>query len=305
MYALILLGIIGGAFVPMQTSVNSKLTQFTRSVFITSFYSFLVGTLILFLVNILINPGHFTAEFYQSQNYSYTWFFGGILGVIFLTGNIILLPKIGAALTVIITVTGQMVISFLIDTFGWFDATPKDVHAMHVIGILLLIFGVIFMNSKRSVNVPNQHSRLWLILGLFTGMMPPMQTAINGALGEETGSFMYAAMISFLVGTTTLLLLSLIIERRLSLKFHTEGIKLKPWHFLGGLLGAAYVAFNALLMPELGATLTMMAAIMGQILMGLLVDQFGLFGLPKQPADLRRLMAVAMIFIGILFLQFF
>lgn len=305
MYVLILLGIIGGASVPLQTAVNSRLSQFTHSVFITSFYSFLTGTLILFIINLIINPSYFTLDFYTSQTYSYTWFLGGVLGVIFLTGNIILLPKIGAALTVIITVTGQMVIGLLIDTFGWFNASPQELHFMHVLGVLLLISGIIFMNSRRSINVTNQHSRLWLLFGLCTGMMPPMQTAINSALSAEVNSFMYPAFISFMTGTITLLFLSLIIQRNISLNFKVEGAKLKPWHFLGGLLGAFYIAFNILLMPELGATLTMMVAIMGQILMGLFIDQFGMFGLPKQSIDSRRIIAVIMIFSGILFLQLF
>ncbi|MFD2831522.1 DMT family transporter [Corticicoccus populi] len=305
MYALILLGIIGGTFIPAQTAVNTRLKQFTGSVFITSFYSFLVGTTLLFLANLFINPGYFSTDFFMSQNYSYIWFFGGIFGVIFLTGNIILLPKIGASLTVIMTVSGQMISSFLIDTFGWFNASPKDVHLMHIVGILLLIFGVIFMNARRTVAVPGANSRIWILFGLFTGTLVPMQTAVNGALNEETGSFVFATLISFTVGTTILLILSLLIEKRISLKFQAGTEKLKLWHFLGGLLGASTLAFNALLMPELGATLTMMAVIVGQILMGLLIDQLGLFGLPKQRIDARRLAAVAMIVTGILLLQFF
>lgn len=305
MYALILLGIIGGAFVPLQTVINGRLTRFTPSVIVTSFYSFLIGTILLLIVNLILNPAYFTVDFYTSQSYSYTWFLGGLLGVVFLTGNIILLPRIGAALTVIITVTGQMIIGLIIDTFGWFNATPMDLHFMHIIGILLLISGIIFMNARRNMNVSSQHSRMWLVFGLFTGMMPPMQTAVNGALSLETGSFIYSAMISFGAGTTALLILSIIISRSLRLKSESGSLKLKPWYFLGGPLGAVYVACNILLMPELGTTLTMMAAITGQILMGLLVDQFGLFGLPKQPVDARRIFAVIIIFSGIVLLQMF
>lgn len=305
MYALILIGIIGGAFVPLQTVINSRLTQFTPSVFVTSFYSFLVGTCLLFIINIIFNPSYFTLEFYVSQSYSYIWFLGGLLGVVFLTGNIILLPRIGAALTVIITVTGQMIIGLIIDTFGFFNAEPKDLHVMHIIGIILLISGIIFMNTKRNMNVPRRHSRIWLLVGLFTGMMPPMQTAVNGALSAETGSFIYSAMISFSAGTAALLIISLIVSRKISIKFKMGLSKIKLWHFLGGPLGAVYVACNILLMPELGTTLTMMAAITGQILMGLLIDQFGMFGLPRQSIDSRRIVAVVIIFSGIILLQMF
>lgn len=304
-YFLILLGILGGMAVPLQTSVNNELSKFTRAVFVTSFYSFLIGMIALFAVNLFINPGNFSPVFFNNQNYSYIWFLGGLLGVVFLTGNIILLPRIGAALTVIVTVTGQMIIGLLIDTFGWFEAAPQDFHFMHFAGVSLLIIGVIYMNANKNIGVGRRHSRGWIFLGLFTGMLPPVQTAVNSALSQETGSAVFATFISFLVGTVILFLLSLTIHRKVTFRLKNEGMTIRPWHFLGGILGATYVAVNIILMPHLGVTLTMMAAIFGQIIMGLLIDHFGLFRLPKQPIDRRRIIAVSMIILGIVVLQMY
>ena len=45
---------------------------------------------------------------------------GGALGVIYLTGNIVLFPKLGSVQTVIMPILGQIVMSMLIDNFGWF-----------------------------------------------------------------------------------------------------------------------------------------------------------------------------------------
>lgn len=44
----------------------------------------------------------------------------------FLTGNLLLLPKLGATLTVIATVAGQIIMGVIIDTFGLFGATIHD-----------------------------------------------------------------------------------------------------------------------------------------------------------------------------------
>lgn len=305
MYILIILGIIAGMAVPMQTTINNRLTVFTKSVFTTSFYSFLVGTILLFVINFIISPEKFTLSFFASQSFSYVWFAGGMLGVIFLTGNIILLPRIGAALTVIVTVTGQMVIGILIDTFGWFDAEAKALHFLHIIGVFLLIGGIIYMNAKKNAKVSQNHSRIWIFFGLSTGMMPPMQTAINGALRHEVDSFLYAGLVSFVVGTITLFVLAMLINKGIKITRTSGNFTLKPWHFAGGALGAYYIVSNILLMPHLGVTLTMMAAILGQILMGLLVDHFGIMGLPKYPVDQRRIIAVIMIIGGIALLNFF
>jgi transporter family-2 protein len=304
-YFLILLGVIGGMAVPLQTSINGELSRFSKAVFVTSFYSFLMGTLALFAVNLALNTEKFSPSFFGAQDYSYIWFVGGLMGVVFLTANIVLLPRIGAALTVIVTVTGQMIIGLMIDTFGWFEAVPQPFHPMHLAGVVLLIAGIIYMNINKRLGVGRSHSRAWLLLGLATGMLPPMQTAVNSALSREIDSTLFAAFISFLVGTTALFFIALTVHRRLSLKFKADGTSLKPWHFAGGVLGAAYIGMNILLMPHLGVTLTMMSAIFGQIIMGLLIDHFGLFKLPKQPIGPRRIIAVSIIVAGILLLQIF
>jgi len=56
LYFLILLGILGGMAIPMQTSINAEFSRFSKAVFITSFYAFVVGTFALFTVNKAIVP---------------------------------------------------------------------------------------------------------------------------------------------------------------------------------------------------------------------------------------------------------
>ncbi|QPR68806.1 DMT family transporter [Lysinibacillus macroides] len=168
-----------------------------------------------------------------------------------------------------------------------------------------MISGIIYMNAKKSPSVSQSSSRLWLLFGLCTGMMPPLQTAINSALRYKVDSFLYAAFISFTVGTIILLILAMIINRGIKLLFYIDNFRLKPWHFIGGLLGAIYIATNIILMPHLGVTLTLMTVMLGQILMGLFIDHFGMMGLPKYSIDQRRVIAVILIICGIALLKFF
>lgn len=51
--------------------------------------------------------------------------FAGVFGVTLLTGNVLLLPKLGSLKTVIMPVTGQIVMGLLIDAFGWFGTTAQ------------------------------------------------------------------------------------------------------------------------------------------------------------------------------------
>jgi len=99
---------------------------------------------------------------------SYVCFIGGILGVVFLTGNLLLLPRLGASLTVVMTVAGQIIMGVTIDTFGWFGADVEPFTIFKVLGILFLILGIILMNYvRRNPKDKNMNSKvyIWLIIG--------------------------------------------------------------------------------------------------------------------------------------------
>ena len=286
---------------PIQTSINSRLSQFTRSSFYASTISFAVGTICLLVLNIIIHPQVLTPEFFSKQTLNYTWVLGGLLGVIYLTGNLLLLPRLGAALTVVITVTGQIIMGVIIDTFGLLGAQG--------VGIIFLITGIIFMNYVRRHPV-NRHKNtpivFWLLIGFVFGFAPPIQTTINSTLAQHTHSSIFASLISFSVGTIALFILTLVFNRSLKISStHKTLGKIKSIYFIGGILGMAFVTSNIILMPFLGAALTTIIAMMGQMIMGIIIDHFGLLGSPKNKITSRKLGGLLCIAIGIILLRLF
>ena len=51
-------------------------------------------------------------------------------------------------------------------------------------------------------------------------------------------------------------------------------------------------------MPRLGATTALALIIIGQLVMGILIDQFGLFGVPVRPIDLMRFIGAGLLIAG-------
>ncbi|HCY9896809.1 TPA: DMT family transporter [Staphylococcus aureus] len=304
-----IIGVLVGMLIPIQTSVNSRLSLYTKSPFYTSFISFSVGTICLIILNIIINPEVFTIHFYNKQSFNYTWVVGGLLGVSFLTGNLLLLPKLGATLTVIATVAGQIIMGVIIDTFGLFGATVHDFNLIKAIGVLLLIVGIVIMNqfNKNNLLLTDQKYLLfWLLLGFIFGFFPPIQTTINSALASHTHSPAFASLVSFTIGSIALLILTAIFNRSLKLKTsHLKFGKLKPIYFTGGILGMAFVTANIILMPHMGAALTTLIGMFGQILMGILIDHFGLFSSPKIAMTSRKTIGLLCILTGIILLRLF
>ncbi|WP_415425916.1 DMT family transporter [Staphylococcus borealis] len=305
---LFILGIVAGMMVPIQTSINARLGRFTESSFYASTISFFIGSLFLFILNVIFNPKLFDASFYSGHTIDYHWWVGGLLGVCFLTGNLLLLPRIGAALTVVMTVAGQIIMGVFIDTFGLLGASNHPFTLLKAVGILILLFGILLMNEipkNKLEEKTNLMFYVWLIIGFIFGFAPPLQTTINSGLAQQMHNSLFASLVSFSVGTFALFILTLIFNRSLKIKVSQPDIgNIKPIHFIGGVLGVIFVTSNIILMPFLGAALTTIVAMLGQMLMGVMIDHFGL-GVPKNSITLRKFSGLIAIAIGIVLLRLF
>ena len=70
-----------------------------------------------------------------------------------------------------------------------------------------------------------------------------------------------------------------------------------------GLLGALFVAASTFAIAKIGAAVFFAALFLGQLLVSLVRDHFGLLGLPVEPTTLVRIAGVGFIFVGLLVLQ--
>ncbi|MBI5975122.1 DMT family transporter [Staphylococcus canis] len=300
------LGLCAGFAVPVQTSINSRLSLYTQSSIYASAISFSTGTFCLILVNLILNPGLFAPSYITQVQFNYTWFLGGLLGVIFLSGNLILLPRIGASLTVITTISGQIAMGVIIDTFGLFNAPIQPFSFIKGIGLLVLLLGILMMNMNRHT-LSQQHSNgtsFWLILGIIMGFAPPIQTAINTQLSHTVHSPFFASFISFFVGTIILFILTATIHKKFKIhKNHEIRGPIQWWYFIGGLLGVIFVTTNIILAPLIGVTYTIIIIMIGQILMGLLIDQFGLLGIPPRKISKQRIIGFILVILAIVMIQ--
>jgi transporter family-2 protein len=108
------------------------------------------------------------------------------------------------------------------------------------------------------------------------GAIAALQPPINAALAKRTGG-LEAAVVSFAIGTVILLLAALLLGRgSLAATFHAPW-----WQWTGGLVGALFVWATIILVPKLGAAGLLAGIIAGQLAGGVLIDRFGLFGLPQ------------------------
>jgi len=143
----------------------------------------------------------------------------------------------------------------------------------------------------------------YFILALVAGAMMPTQAAINNKLATFVESPVSAAFISFFVGTVALFLYILATGTPLGNLVGAKNAPLIAW--TGGLLGAFFVASSVMLVPRLGVALTFSLLIAGQMLITLVIDHFGLLGIPVREISLPRLIGVVLITIGVILIRKF
>lgn len=140
-----------------------------------------------------------------------------------------------------------------------------------------------------------------LCVALIAGMMTPLQAGLNGKMGRAIGDPVYAALISFFVGTLGLFCYALFTRVEFAHVRHAANLHWTVWS--AGFLGAFYVTAIIMLAPKLGATLTFGCIIAGQLSMSIFLDHFGLLGIPMQSLSWQRFIGIALITAGVVLIK--
>jgi transporter family-2 protein len=120
---------------------------------------------------------------------------------------------------------------------------------------------------------------------------------MNATLARVIGSPLWASVINFAIGLLALVGFAVVAGARAS----TGGFGQVPaWAWIGGLLGAGYVASVTILGPRLGGMTLVALVLAGQLLVALVVDQFGILGYPQIAVTPTRLLGAALLLAGAL-----
>jgi transporter family-2 protein len=133
-------------------------------------------------------------------------------------------------------------------------------------------------------------------LGIASGFGLTLQIGMNSKLRTVLQNANIAALISFLVGTTALILLLVVLRTPLPARDTLASVP--AWAWFGGLMGAFYVAISTVVASQLGTASLLGLALSGQLAMALVVDHYGWLGLPEHPITLTRLAGVALLGAG-------
>jgi len=140
----IIVALLAGSFLPIQAGLNARLGKAIESPIQASLVSFIVGGLALLSYILIARQQVSLVGLKSAPVYLYV---GGVLGAFTITGIVLAFPKIGAAMTFGLVVTGQMVISVLLDQFNILVSQQQSINTWKVFGIALIVTGVIVIRK--------------------------------------------------------------------------------------------------------------------------------------------------------------
>lgn len=233
---------------------------------------------------------------------------GGLMGVFILVIAIVLMNYLGGLKTVLITMTGMILTGIVLDHFALLNVPHHPFDLNRAIGLCCVVLGIVLVfklpqliKSGQPVNFKLSEICLYP-LGLFSGALMTLQSAINAVLSVKLNSLILTAL--FCMSLSLILFICIGFCTKPGLKnLWRLNVKGQYWILCGGFCGAFFVLCNAFLIPLLGAGAVSILCITGQLSCGLIIDHFGLLSAKQRKARFSQILGLIIILLGIIFIR--
>jgi bacterial/archaeal transporter family-2 protein len=132
-------------------------------------------------------------------------------------------------------------------------------------------------------------------LTVLAGLAGSVQVAVMGRFGARIGT---VEALTFATCVQLGLSLAILLVARLGTGGLGGAFHAPAWMWLGGLMGLVVVFTITLAQPRIGATATIGILIAGQLVMGTVIDRFGLFGVDQIGISWPRALGIGLLGVG-------
>ena len=141
---LTLIALAVGALAPIQMAANAQLARGVAGTIAATIISFSAGWFFLIAIN-AVGFRQFPTVSDIARTPVYLLLLGGAIGAIFVSVNVLVAPRLGAAVTASLVIAGQLIGAMLVDRLGLFDFTVREVSAGRIVGLALLLSGAMLV----------------------------------------------------------------------------------------------------------------------------------------------------------------
>lgn len=142
-----------------------------------------------------------------------------------------------------------------------------------------------------------------VVLAVIVGFATSFQPGVNAAFAAHTPSRLHGGVLNFLTGLIAMVLVVAICRTPVP-----EPGKLATvpwWAWTGGLIGAFFVTMAIFLVRPMGNANYFAAMIFGQFIGSMIIDHFGLLGLPPHSFSWGRAAGMALMGLGVICIRAF
>lgn len=144
--ALTLVAVAMGMMITAQSGINSQLRMALGHPVVAATVSFLVGTAgLIFVWMVMRVPMPDMKHASAVPLWGWT---GGLLGAAYITGAVVLAPRLGAAVLIASVMAGQLVAALLLDHFGLLGFVRQSLTPTRLAGAALLLAGVFLIQRR-------------------------------------------------------------------------------------------------------------------------------------------------------------
>jgi transporter family-2 protein len=134
-----------------------------------------------------------------------------------------------------------------------------------------------------------------VVLAILAGLAGSVQVAVMGRFGDRIG---VVEALFFATCVQLVLSLAILLVARLGTGGLANAFHAPPWMWLGGVMGLTVVFAITFAQPRIGATATIGILIAGQLVMGAVIDRFGLFGVDQIAISWQRALGIGLLGAG-------
>ena len=266
---------IASVIITAQSSINSELNTYTENPLITALINFTTGLIVLAVMMVFSRPirqGFINIPQLVRDGKLKSWqLFGGLSGAFFVASQSSLVQVIGVAIFTVAAVAGQTSAALLVDKSGIGPAGKQPVTLMRICAAILGIVGVLI--SVLGQDSAGQFAFGAVLISFAAGALVATQPALNGQIANQTGQPAAAALVNFIVGFITLVIVYAVKQQ-----VSPEGFNVPPmpWEnpviWLGGPFGVLFVLTAAFMAKTLGVFLFTLTSVVGQLSGAILMD---------------------------------
>lgn len=137
-----------GAALSLQPPINAAMARGLESPLMAACVSIFISFMLIVPTWLVFSKGN--VDLSQVRALPWWVLVGGLIGVVFVAGSVIVAPVLGVALFFVCVVAGQLVGAMLVDQLGAFGSTVKHVNMTELLGIVLVLVGAVLVQTSSS-----------------------------------------------------------------------------------------------------------------------------------------------------------